>query len=97
MARCEQNTPSQPHVGWDNLYTPAIAKQPSWHPFFFSLSTFPWPNPAQVLHPKPERRPPKQPWHTKEEEAGEMSSVLWLAWRFLSLSFPFREFIILSD
>lgn len=26
-----------------------------------------------------------------------MSSVLWLTVRFLSLSFPFREFITLSD
>lgn len=55
-------------------------------------------NRAGVLHPKPGRRLPKQPWRSEEEEeAGERSSVLWLAWRGLSLSFPLREFITLGD
>lgn len=62
---------------------------------FPPLSTFSWPNPAQALHPKPQL--PKEPCHSKEEEAGEMSSALWLTLRVLSLSFPFREFITLSD
>lgn len=93
-ARCDQHSPSQPHVGCNNLSTPEVAQS---HPsaLFPSLSTFSWPNLAQVLHPKPQL--PKEPCHSKEEEAGEMSSVLWLALRVLSLSFPFREFITLSD
>lgn len=75
----------------------AATTSPNSHPsaLFPSFSAFSRPNPAQVLHPKPQL--PKEPCHSQEEEAGEMSSELWLTRRFLSLSFPFREFITLSD
>lgn len=78
---------------WAGTTSPDVVQS---HPsaLFPSLSLS-WPNPAQVLHPKAQL--PKEPCLSKEKEAGEMSSVLWLTVRFLSLSFPFREFITLSD